>query len=61
MILFNILTVVFRHKKLDIEEFDFKFVRLKMLLFLIKYNSILRNSERVLKIERNFHAFFSKF
>ena len=57
MILFNILTVVFRHKKLDIEEFDFKFVRLKMLLFLIKYNSILRNSERVLKIERNFHAF----
>ena len=61
MILFNILTIVFRHKKLDIEEFDFKFVRLKMLLFLIKYNSILRNSERVLKIERNFHAFLCKF
>jgi len=61
MILFNILTVVFRHKKLDIEEFDFKFVRLKMLLFLIKYNSILRNSERVLKIKRNFHAFLCKF
>jgi len=50
MILINILTVVFHHKELDIEEFDLKFVRLKILLFLMKYNSILRYSERALKI-----------
>lgn len=29
MILFDILTVIFHHKELDIEEFDLKFVRLK--------------------------------
>lgn len=35
MILLNILSAIFRHKKLDIKEFNLKFVRLKMLFYKI--------------------------